>query len=112
MCRRCRAELPFLCPVLEAGCERSGPRVALGVLLLNVPVCQVRVHLGRGDAGVAQQFLYVAERGPVLQQMGGEAVPQGMGRDVLGDAGLLAVGLKDGPDPLARQPFAPVVDEQ
>ncbi len=49
--------------------------MALSVLFLHVVVCQVRVDLGGGDTGVAQQFLNVPEGSPVLQQMGGEAVP-------------------------------------
>jgi len=52
------------------------------------------------------------EGGAALQQMGGKAVPHGVGRDVLVDAGLLSVGFQDGPDPLAGQSFSPVIDEQ
>ena len=39
-------------------------------------------------------------------------MPQSVGGDVLLDAGLLRVGLQDGPDPLAGQAFTPVVNEQ
>ena len=42
-----------------APCSRSGSRVALRVLFLHVPAGQVGIHLGCGDAGVAQQFLHV-----------------------------------------------------
>jgi len=86
--------------------------VTLGIFLLHVTVGQVRIHLSGGDAGMAEQFLNVPKRSPVLQQMGGKAMPQGMGGDVLLDAGFLRVGLEDGPDPLAGEPFTPVVDEQ
>ena len=49
--------------------------MALGIFLVHVAVGQVRVDLRGGDTGVAQQFLNVPEGSPVLQQMGGEAVP-------------------------------------
>ena len=49
--------------------------MALGVFLLHVTGGQVRVHLSGGDAGMAEQLLNVPKGGPVLQQMGGKAVP-------------------------------------
>lgn len=67
--------------------------MALRVLLLHVGIGQVGIHLGGGYAGVTQELLHVTEGGPVLEQVSGEAVPQSMGRDVLGNARLLGVGL-------------------
>ena len=38
----------------------------------------VGIHLGRGDAGVAEQFLDQAQIGSVGQKMGGEGMAQDM----------------------------------
>ena len=49
---------------------------------------QVRVHLGRGQGLVAQKLLDTAQVGAVVQQVGGEAVPQGVRADVGIEPGL------------------------
>ena len=41
----------------------------------------VRIDLGRGDVGVAEQGLDDAEVGAALEQMGGEGVAQDVGAD-------------------------------
>ena len=61
---------------------------------------------------MAQQFLHVPQGSPLLQQMGGEAVAQGVGGDFLVQAGFLAVGFQDVPDPLAGQALAAVIDKE
>ena len=61
--------------------ERLRAGMTLFVFLSHVGVGQVGVDLGRGDAGVAQQFLDVAQRRAVLQQVSGEAVAERMRRD-------------------------------
>jgi len=45
---------------------------------------QMRVYLGGGEAGVAQHVLNRPEIRPPVQQMGGEAVPERMGRGPCG----------------------------
>ena len=44
----------------------------------------MRVHLSGGERGVPQEFLYGAKIRPTLQQVGGERVAEGMGRDSSG----------------------------
>ncbi len=46
---------------------------------------QVGVHLGGGDAGVPQHFLYRPQVRTSLHQVGGEAVPEGVRSDGLSD---------------------------
>ena len=59
---------------------------------------------------MAQEFLHVAQRGAVLEQVRGEAVAQRVGRDFRVNAGLFGGGFEDVPDPLAGQALAAVVD--
>lgn len=50
----------------------------------------VRVHFGRRDAGVAEQFLNHPQVSAVLEQVCGETMPQHVWRDVAFDAGPAA----------------------
>ena len=54
------------------------------------------VFLGGGQAGVAQQLLDGAQVGPGPQQVGGEAVAQGVGRGRGGQAEAAAQALDRG----------------
>ena len=56
--------------------NQSGPRVGGVVNLLHAGGGDVGVNLGGAEVGVAEQFLDAAEICPVIEQMGGEAVPQ------------------------------------
>ncbi len=47
------------------------------------------INFGCCDAGVAKQFLYIAEANALFQKMGGKTVPEAMGCGVLFDFGLL-----------------------
>ena len=47
----------------------------------------VSVNLGRRQTLVAQQFLDDTQIGPAVEQMGGETVAEGVGRDALGQPG-------------------------
>ena len=38
----------------------------------------MRIDLGGGDIGMAQQRLQYPQIGPAFQQMGGKGIPQGM----------------------------------
>ena len=40
--------------------------------------CNVGVDLRRGDIGMAEQHLHHAQIGPVIQQVRGERMPQGV----------------------------------
>ena len=42
----------------------------------------VGIDLGRGDAGVAEEFLNDAQVGTVFEEVSGEAVPEHVRRDV------------------------------
>ena len=73
---------------MEAVVEASQP------LLVDVGV-----DLGGRDVGMAEHRLDRAEVGPVLEQVGREAVPQHVGRDRL-DAGRPGVLPEDLPEAL------------
>ena len=62
--------------------------MGLAVDILELLLDQVRVDLGGGDIGVAQHLLNGAQVRPILQQMGGKGVAQGMGGNVLVDLRL------------------------
>lgn len=55
----------------------------------------VGVDLGSADVGVAEHGLDGAEVGAVHEEVGGEAVTEGVGGDVFRDAGFFCVGLDD-----------------
>ena len=57
--------------------------MALLVLLAQMLISQMGIYLRRGDAGMAQQFLNVPQGSPILEQMSGEAMPQGVGGNPL-----------------------------
>ena len=74
--------------------------------LAEVGVGELGVDLRRGDVGVAQQLLHVADGGAASQHVGGEGVAQGVRRHVRLDAGVLGVVLEDEPEALAGQALA------
>ena len=59
----------------------------------------VSVNLGSRQTLVAQQFLDDTQIGPAVEQMGGETVAEGVGRDTLGQPG-------GHPQPLHTEPQA------
>lgn len=61
---------------------------------------EMGVDLGRGDIGVAEEDLYTAQVGPVLDHVGGAAVTK------LVRAGGGIAGFDEMPDPLARELLA------
>src|SRR5947207_9393257 len=80
--------LGFLAAGLFAGLEAafvvlatSGPRMALLVDLEETRAGDVRVPLGGGHAGMAQELLYGSDVGASFQQVGRERVPESVGRD-------------------------------
>ena len=67
--------------------------MALLVLFLRLPSNQLGINLSSRDARMTQQLLDLNERRTPLQQMGSEAMAEGMRRDVLFDSSLLGIGL-------------------
>ena len=61
---------------------------------------------------MAEKFLYFAQVRTVLQQVGGEAVAQGVGAPAPGEAGVAGVALDDLVEPLAGQRPAAEVEEE
>ncbi len=72
-----------------------GVGVKFLVDFFEVGVGDMGVDLGGADVGVAEHGLNGAEVGAVHEEVGGEAVTEGVGGDVFRDAGLLCVGLDD-----------------
>ncbi len=72
-----------------------GVGVKFLVDFFEVGVGDVGVNLGSADVGVAEHSLDGAEVGAVHEEVGGEAVTEGVRGDVFRDAGLLCVGLDD-----------------
>ena len=93
-----------------AGLLRFG--MALFVDGFQLLIDHVGIHLSRGYVAVTHQLLQGAEVGAVFQQMHCEAMPQGVGRDILLNARLFLVALKDFPEALTAHPRAAYVDEQ
>jgi hypothetical protein len=67
----------------------------------------MRVDHGGSDVGMAQQFLNGADVAAALEQVRGEAMPQGVGRCRLGDAGLHQSSLERPLEGLVKQVVAP-----
>ena len=82
-----------------------GPGVGLAVDILDLLVHQAGVYLGGRDVRVAQHLLDGTQVCPILQQMGGEGMAQGVGRDVLFNTSLLLIVLDELPKALAAHPL-------
>ena len=65
--------------------------VVLQNFLAQVAAVQMHIDFCGANVFVAEHGLYGTEVGAPLQQMGGKAVAEGVGTDVLGDAGPLCV---------------------
>lgn len=72
--------------------------VILAVHVLELGFVHVRIDLGGGYVRMAEQFLHDAEVGAAGEQMRGEAMPQGVGRQGFLDAGESRVLANDAPD--------------
>lgn len=57
-----------------------------GVFFAEALDGDVGVDLGGGQVGVAQEFLHAPEVGAVVQEVGGEGVPQGVRGGAEGEA--------------------------
>ena len=86
--------------------------MSLVVDILQLLLNHVGVYLCGGDIRMAQHLLDGAQIRPVLQQMGGKGVAEGMGRDVLLDPCLFPVIFHDLPEALAAHEAAAAVDEK
>ena len=67
----------------------------------------VRVALCRGNAGVAEHFLHVTKINTTSYKMCGKTMPQGVGRDIVGQPCLHCMQSYSFPDAHAREPIAP-----
>ena len=72
----------------------------------------VGVLLGRGQAGVPQQFLNGAEIGAGIQEVGGERVAQPVGADAAGDGDLPEGCVQDPPHAAVGEAAAAVIKEE
>ena len=70
------------------------------------------IELGGDHAGVTEQLLDRAQVGTILEQMGGEAVSQGMGREFPGDTGFGGYSFNQSPDMTAAEAIAPVIEKE
>ena len=73
---------------------------------------EVCVDLGREDALVAEQLLYLSDAGTPLDEVGGKGVAEGVGRDLLFEADAACRLLQDGEDHDARELLAAIVQEE
>ena len=71
----------------------------------------LRVHLGRGDRGMAEQLLHDTQVGAVVEHVGGARVPEHVGAERPAETGPGPVAGDDGPPGLAGEPTAALVEE-
>jgi hypothetical protein len=72
----------------------------------------VGINLGCADVGMAKHGLDGAEISPVIEEMGGEGMPEHVGADRLGaQARHPGVALQQAPEVLAAEAFAPLSHE-
>ena len=71
----------------------------------------VGVDLGRGQISVSEQFLDAAEVGTAVQQVGREAVPEGMRAGGIVESGRDQMILEQPSDAAGRQPGSVAVQE-
>src|SRR5579885_3823161 len=90
----------------------SRTRVGLLVALLKAVGRHVGVNLRGAQAAVAEQFLHAADVGAVVEQVGGEAVPQRVRAGPRVQAGLLEVLLQQPTDAPRAEARAALVQEQ
>ena len=71
----------------------------------------MRIDFRRAHAGMAEHLLYGKQVGTAFQKMGGEAVPEGVRTDGLGDAVFLCQVLDNQKNHLACETCATAVEE-
>jgi len=71
----------------------------------------MRIDLGGGDVGVAQQHLHHAQVGAMIEQMGGKGVAQRVRRQRLGESGGTGAPIEKIPKGLAGHSLAMTSDE-
>src|SRR5512147_364975 len=87
------------------------PWVALCVDLPQPLHGYQRIDLGRGQRRVAEELLHDPDVGAPVEQVGGERVAQGVGREVTGQPRPLCRGPQDRPGTLAGEAASPLVEE-
>src|ERR1700744_736626 len=73
---------------------------------------QMSINLGCGDAFMTQHLLDCAQIGSAFDKMGGEGMPEGMGRDILGYTGQVGQVADDVEDHHPGEPASAPVKEQ
>src|SRR5580692_10263930 len=73
---------------------------------------QVGIDLGGGNAFMAQHFLYGAEVGATFHEMGGEGMTEGVGGNVLGNAGLPDKVFQEQEDHDPGEPAAAAIEKE
>ncbi len=89
-----------------------GPRMGTIILVTKLVAGEAGVDLGRRDARVAKELLDVAQGRSTPEEVGGEAVPEGMGSDVRVNPRLPSKVLEDQPEALPREPVTPSIEEE
>src|SRR5438094_193778 len=79
---------------------------------LEVAELHARVALRRRERLVPEERLYLPDVGAASQQVCGDAVPEGVARDPLLDAGLLRPAMDDGTRERLVQVAAAIGDEE
>ena len=89
----------------------SGTRVGVLVDVEQAFLGDVGIDLGRGQVAVAEQFLDAPEVGPAVEQVGREAVAQGVRAGAAVEAEGGEVALEQAADAPRRQPGPVAVEE-
>ena len=72
--------------VLLIATYRLRPRMCLMINIQQSLLRDVGVNLSCGQLTMSEQFLHASEVSPAVQQVGGEAMPQGVGAGCVGQA--------------------------
>lgn len=73
---------------------------------------EVGVYLGGAEGLMSEEFLDDAEIGPIVEHMGGKAVPESMGADSGVEAGLEEVFVQFAAHGAGTEPFTMLVDKK
>ena len=86
--------------------------MAFFVYGFDLVIDHMGIHLGGGNIAVAQQLLQSIQIRAIFQKMHGEAVAQGVWRDLLFDMGGGLIVLQDLPEALAAHANTGDIDKQ
>lgn len=69
------------------------------------------INLSGGNISMTQKLLDGAQVGAIIQQMGGKAVPEGVGMDLMGDISLKGILSQEFPETHPGHLFSPAVEK-